>query len=137
MAQISKIQPGVELSKEIYSQLLFLFSSLTLQTELSNFLSEFFTKTEKVMFAKRLAIAVLLERGYSYREVRMILKVSFPTIRSVEFWLQHGTGYKSAVKKIVEREQVKEFLQRVDRFVKVWSPVRFTGRKSIGGIRLP
>ena len=49
-----------------------------------------FTKTERLMLAKRLAIALLLERGRSYKDISRVLKVSSVTIGLVRNNIMKG-----------------------------------------------
>lgn len=51
--------------------------------EVKQFLTSFMTQTERLVFAKRLAIAWLLEQGQSYEEIGKALNVSSATISSV------------------------------------------------------
>lgn len=52
------------------------------QAEMEKFLTEFLTKEEKIMLAKRLTLYVMLLAGYSDIEIKEVLKISFETIRS-------------------------------------------------------
>src|SRR3989338_2390704 len=47
------------------------------------FFSELFTRAERVNFIKRLSIAVLLHKGYEWRQISDLLKVSLTTIAKV------------------------------------------------------
>lgn len=65
------------------------------------------------MLAKRLGIALLLEKGYDYRTIQRILRVSFPTITSVNNARQYqGKGYRLFINKILKDESVKQFLEK-------------------------
>jgi hypothetical protein len=62
------------------------------------------------MLAKRLAIAVLLAKGYQYKTIQEILKVSKPTIALVNLSLRYeGKGYKKFVEQILKEEKMSEF----------------------------
>lgn len=115
MTQVSKFHLEQTIQKQLYDELSFTISELKDKKEVDAFLSEFLTKTERIMLAKRLGIAVLLIKGYSYRSISKVLRVSFPTIRSIQFWLDHGgKEYKSAVDKIILKEDIKKFFNKVD-----------------------
>lgn len=116
MSQVSRVNlPGI-IQKELSDQFSWVISQFKNQEEVEGFLSELLTKTEKIMFVKRLAIALLLTKGYTYRDIRFLLHVSFPTIRSVQFWLDHGgKGYRAAIAKIMERQTLKNFLKSLDK----------------------
>ncbi len=118
MSQVSKTHLEATIQKELYDQFSFIISELKSSTEVEDFFSEFLTRTERIMLSKRLGIAVLLTKGYTYRDTRHVLHVSFPTIRSVQFWLDHGgKGYKAAVEKIVSRQTLAAFFEKIDTLI--------------------
>ena len=111
MAQVSK-HP---LSKAIYERIFEIFIksivSIKDKKEAEDFLNDFLTPTERIMLAKRLAIAVLLTKGYDYASIRKILHVSFSTVASVSVFLKYtGEGYKKVVDKLLKEEAIKDFL---------------------------
>ncbi|MBI3305262.1 hypothetical protein HYZ80_03005 [Candidatus Parcubacteria bacterium] len=58
--------------------------------------ADLFTPTEKIMLAKRLLIAVLLEEGYDYRAIEKSLKVTPTTINSIRAILvRSGAGFRA------------------------------------------
>lgn len=118
MSQVSKTNLEVTIQKQLYDQLSYIISDLRDSKEVEEFLSELLTKTERVMLAKRLGIAMLLTKGYTYRDIRHVLHVSFPTIRSVQFWLEHGSkGYKKAAQKILSKEDIRTFITKIDALI--------------------
>ncbi len=83
--------------------------------EIEIFLSEFLSPVEKIMLAKRIAIAVLLAKGYDYDAIKKILRVTPSTIAGISIALKYSQrGYKRAVDKILHSEKIDEFWQRVD-----------------------
>ena len=48
------------------------------------FFGEMFTKTEQILYMKRFAILVMLERGYSFGVIKKALKVSQTTISLIQ-----------------------------------------------------
>lgn len=118
MTQISKTNIAPLLQQEIYNQFYWVISQCQGTKEVNDLLSELLTKTERTILAKRLFIAVLLVKGYSYRNIRSVLAVSFPTIRMVSFWLEHGAnGYKRAVEKIISIDTFNKTLAAVDKHI--------------------
>lgn len=64
------------------------------------------------MLAKRLAIAVLLEKGWDYQSISSAVKVSTSTVNSVRSQMQYrGDGYRKAARKVIANEQVADFLE--------------------------
>lgn len=114
MAQVSKSPIETKIRQELNEQFFWLIANLRQANKVKSFFTEFLTKTERKILVKRLAIALLLIKNYSYREIAKILKVSFPTIRNVSFWLDYGAGeYQKAVFKLSEKKETKNLLERV------------------------
>jgi len=91
--------------------------------ELAAFLNDLLTPTEKLMFAKRLAIAVLLARGYEDESIKEILKVSQNTITSIKKVLVFSSKeYLDAIKRIARRERIKNFLLDVEDILEIVPP---------------
>lgn len=113
MAQVSKYP----ISKEIYDRIfeIFLYTLINIRDkrEAEEFTSSLLSPVERIMLAKRLAIAFLLEKGYEYREIQKIIRVSLPTIASVSFVKQYGgEGYKKVVRKIIKEEKINDLLEK-------------------------
>lgn len=114
MAQVSKYP----LSKDVYDRIFEIFLKTLInirdKNEGRNLLKDFFTPTERMMFAKRLGIALLLEKNYDYQTIRSILKVSSGTIASVNLARKYGNqGYNKFIEKILNDEQITEFLEEI------------------------
>ena len=65
------------------------------------------------MLAKRLSVAFLLSKGYNYREISRILRVSTGTVNRVALAYKEGMYYKTVIEKILNDEKVDEFWQEV------------------------
>ena len=80
MSQISKIR----LTNDNYERIFKLFIETLLNIKdrkrLDGFIQNFFTPTERIVFAKRLAACVMLAKGSSYQNIRETLRISPPTI---------------------------------------------------------
>lgn len=112
MAQVSKYPISKEVADRIFEVFIKTLVAIKGKEEADQFISDLLTPTEKVMLAKRLAIAFLLERGYDYRTIQKILRVSAPTITAVNIARQYGSeGYKKLVKKIMTEEKLLDFFE--------------------------
>ena len=69
------------------------------------------------MLAKRLAVAFMLEKNYSYNEIEQILKVSPSTIAKIQQILESGKGYQVGVKKLMGQEELDMFWKEVRKMV--------------------
>lgn len=73
--------------------------------KLSKFIDDFFSPTEKIMFAKRLAAAVLLAKGHDYVSIRRILRVSPPTIAKLSLKIKYGgEGLNPVIESIFKKQ---------------------------------
>jgi TrpR-related protein YerC/YecD len=99
MSQVSAQTLSPSLEKELYSTLFQLVADLSNAKESKKFCTDFFGTSELSVFAKRIAIAVSLDKGYSYEEIRKNLKVSTATISTVAERLG-SDGYQLALQKI-------------------------------------
>jgi TrpR-related protein YerC/YecD len=120
MTQVSKYPITKDIADRIFDLFLKTFMSLKTRTEADQYISDLLTPTEKVMLSKRLAIAFLLEKGYEYREIQQLLRVSSATVSSVNTTRTLGSeGYKKLINKIIREEKITEFLE--DTIVRVLS----------------
>ncbi len=112
MSQVSRRPIKKETEKkinELFQESITLCSS---KPQVEEFIEDLLTPTEKIMLSKRLAIAYLLLRDYSYSMIKTTLKVSTPTIGSISLLLKHkGNGIRKIVKLIEARKKWRNFLE--------------------------
>jgi len=128
MPQVSKRYIDKETYEKIFSLFLKSLRLLKNKKHASGFADDFFTKTEKKMFAKRITIAFLLAKNYNYREISDILKVSTSTIRTVKNSLFGSSEYQYLITDIIERENVDKILLSLG--IKVAEVLSMGGSKS-------
>ncbi|RJQ37341.1 hypothetical protein C4559_03820 [Candidatus Microgenomates bacterium] len=118
MAQISKYPILKDVEKRISEIFKNTISNLNSSEDIEDFFKDFLSPVEKIMLAKRLSIAVLLGKGYSYSSISKILRVTSSTISSVNISLKYsGKGYKKMVEKVLKDEKTSEFWQKIDDFL--------------------
>lgn len=110
MSQVSKYPIRKDVYEEIFKTLLETIAGLTTKESVSAFFEEFLTPTERIMFAKRLAVGLLIAKGYDYKEIRELLKVSSTTIASYSAFYKYGEGYREVINKILRNQKIEEFL---------------------------
>lgn len=104
-AKVKRANAGASpaLTNEVVTQIVDRFfqvvGDLRSQTESKQFLLDFLTESERITFAKRLAIALELQAGKSYEEVRKLYGVSSATISTVASMMK-SDGMKLAFRKI-------------------------------------
>lgn len=100
MTQVSRFKLRVDLEKRIYDLLSTTLAGIKDKGEINNFLDDFLSPTEKIVFAKRLAIAVLLAKKREYDEIRQILRVTPITISKMSLRMKYGN---SSLKRITDK----------------------------------
>lgn len=114
MAQISKYPIRKEVADRIFEILIKTLVKVKDKKEAYSLAEDLFSPTEKVMLAKRLAIAFLLIKGYRYRSINHILRVSLGTVSSVSLSMSRGQdGYKTILKKIADEEKLDELFRSI------------------------
>ncbi len=94
--------------------------------EAKDFLRDLLNPTESIMLARRLQIAKMLEEGYTYEMIIIVLRIGHPTVAKVARWYKHGMGgYRKIVKRLIELDN-----QRLSKRNKEFNPYSFESIKS-------
>lgn len=110
-----KINPTIE--KQVYQIFYQALTDLHSLSETESFLKEILTETELEAIAKRLAVAVYLEKGRSYENIKEMLKVSSATVATVAEQMKKGKGYQIALEKIKADEWADKWARKIG---KIW-----------------
>lgn len=113
MSQISRrfIKPAV--LEKIRLLLLDCIARCRDQEMAAAFISALLTNTEKIVIAKRIAIALMILKGRTSEEIQNTLKVSGQTVWTVGGWLRtRGTGFRSLLEDVIKRDQAREAAHR-------------------------
>lgn len=114
MTQVSKLPLRKEIADRIFEIFLITLINLRQKDEAEQLIQDLFTPTERVMLAKRLAIAFLLEKGHDYQTIKSLLRVSSATIASVNMQRQSGgKGYQQCIAKIMQEESLQNFFAEI------------------------
>lgn len=101
--------------------------------EVSEFLDEFLTPTEKIVLAKRISIGLLIKQGYRYDQIRKILRVTPATISRVAVMMRYtGKAYHQILEKVLRSEEVESLFKDVAEGFLNWTPGKGTVISSIG-----
>lgn len=109
MTQISKYPITQDVYDRIFDVFLSTIAGLVSKKAVSDFFEEFLTPTERIMFAKRLAIGLLLAKNYDYREISKVLRVSTTTISGVSILYKYGKNYRKVVDNLLKDEEMEKF----------------------------
>ena len=110
MTQVSKKIVAKNLESEIYEIFWATITRFTKKDETILFFSELFTFAERVNLAKRIAIAILLSKGYNWRAVKELIKVSEGTISKISLKL-NTQGFQLFFKKLESDSNWRAFWQ--------------------------
>jgi TrpR-related protein YerC/YecD len=117
--QISKTKLNQEIKKQIDKIFCQTIADLKRKEDVEIFIRDFFTKTEKSVMTKRLAVAMFLEKGRSYEQIKKSLKVSSATIASVDKMMnKNSEGFVLALRRIEAEEWAGKLAKRITAFFK-------------------
>ena len=145
MTQVSKYMLKPEVWEKIFELFINVLLKIKDKKRLNNFVDNFFSPTERIMFSKRLAIAVLLAKGNDYRSISNTLRVTDGTISKVNLMLKSDTqGLLLAIQNILKMDAGKIFLQDILNIIDLpqkgssWSSMewrKFQRRKKIRDLK--
>jgi uncharacterized protein YerC len=113
MSQVSRYPIEKDVFNEIFDTFLQTVANLNTKSSVSEFFEEFLTPTEKIMFAKRLAVGLLIAEGYDYKEIISLLKLSTGTVSIASSSYRYGEGYRKVINKIKSDKEILEFLREI------------------------
>jgi uncharacterized protein YerC len=128
MTQISKNPLNKDVFFEIRDDFIWVLADLHNQDDVKSFLYDFFTKTERVMFAKRLAAAMMIRKKFDYKQIQYILHISTSTITRMSVWLDSGgDGLKRVIDRLIQNEKMNIFWAKVNHYIdEYWLHPRVT-----------
>lgn len=134
-----------EIWERIFSLFIDTFVRIKERDKLERFIGNFFTPTERIMFAKRLAAGVMIAKGQNYLTIRRVLKLSPPTIAKMSFRVKYeGEGLNPVIEDILKdhAKQVvwEEIMSLFDMPTKgagfgVWRKRKFERRSKIRSLK--
>ncbi len=129
MSQVSKRLLNKNLEGRIFEVFIKTIVDLRNPADVQNFINDLLSPVERIMLVKRLAIAILLTKGYTYEMINHVLKVSNPTIVKVAFGLKYGTnnGYKKVVDNFLKHEKREQALDKIEEILLQLSPPKAVG----------
>ena len=104
MTQISKHKLQGDTLERTFELFIQTLQNIKDKETIKNFINGFFTPTEKIIFAKRIAIYVMIAKGNSYESIKSTLKVSPPTIARASSRLNYSHDLDKIIKSILTRD---------------------------------
>ena len=132
MSQVSRRVLDRKLEDYIFNNFVKTIAKLKENSEIQKFLEDLLSPIEKTMLIKRLAIAVMLTKGYTYEEIDHTLKVSRPTIKNISIALKYAKkgGYQKAVNEILKDQKREEFFDKIEEILLTLSPPKLYGSQA-------
>jgi len=127
MSQVSKKIISKDLENRIFALLVDCIKETKQKQETAEFLDDLFTRVERTMMAKRLAIAILLlENKHTQTQIANYLKVSTSTVTRINREITYsGDGLKLILKRIKKK---KEFIKIIKELYIDLSTMKGKGR---------
>jgi TrpR-related protein YerC/YecD len=139
MGRVSKRILNKDLEGKLFQLFIDTILNLKNKTDVSNFMEDLLSPVEKLMLVKRLAIAILLTKKYTYQEIDEKLKVSRPTIMTVSNALKiRGDGYRKAIERVIKKQNKENVFLNIEELLlklsgpKMKSTIGFEKKKEQG-----
>ncbi|MBI2054776.1 MAG: hypothetical protein HYT39_01610 [Candidatus Sungbacteria bacterium] len=125
MPKVSQNQLSREMEHQIADALVRTLAKINDEKPLRRFLDNLLTHTEKIMLAKRLMVAVLLQHGYSYGAICRVLKISKTTVHIIQRELfKSGEGYRKVFSQFFKESQGQQVIKAVERILGASAQIR-------------
>ena len=129
MSKVSKRLINNNLENRIFEVFIKTIVDLKKPIDVQNFLNDLLSPVERIMLIKRLAIAILLTKGYTYEKIDETIKVSNPTIMKVSLGLKYGinNGYKKVIDNYLRHKNREESIDKIEEILLQLSPPKALG----------
>ena len=118
--QVSSRQLNKNIQKQIFAVLHQMLVDTRDPREVKTILDDLLSEAEHLVVAKRLAIAVFLDKGRSYENIKNTLKVSSATIASVQE-MMGNPGMQLALQKVKAEEWAENWSQKIGSVLRLLS----------------
>ena len=127
MPHVSSKRVKKDVFKRMSIEFVNTISGLKSKDEIKGFIRELLTPTERVMLAKRLAIIMMLKRGYPFQIIERTLKISSST--SMRFWkIIKIQDFSTITKNIQKEKDKKKFWNEIEVLLRAGMPPMGKGR---------
>jgi uncharacterized protein YerC len=115
--QLSNNPLNKNIEKQLSEMMYGILAELSTPEEVKMVMSDVLTEGERMAILKRLGIAVYLDKGRSYEDIKNNIKVSSATIASVAENLGNS-GWQEMIKRIKAEEWASEWTGKISQRVK-------------------
>ena len=115
MSQVSRRHLPEKVSNQIFDMFLSTITSLNSPTSVNNFIEDLLSPIEQIMLGKRLAIAYMIQKGYTQRKIVDTLKVGIATVSKISLAMKRANnGYSMVILHMLKIQKVSDFFERLD-----------------------
>ena len=115
MTKVSRLPLRNDVWGRIFKLFIETLAGVKEETKLEMFVRDFFSPTERIMFAKRLAASVLLSKGHSYQNMRQILRISPSTIARINLKVKYeGKGLNVVIADILRKQDARIIWKEIE-----------------------
>ena len=115
--QLSANPLNKNIEKQLTAMLYGILSELSTPEEIAMVLGDLLTDVERTAMIKRLGIAVYLDKGRSYEDIKNNIKVSSATVASVAGALGNS-GWQEMIKRIKAEEWAEQWTDKISKGIK-------------------
>ena len=120
MTKVSRLPLRQDIWEKIFDLFISTLVSIKNKKRLEGFVGNFFSPTERIMFAKRLAAAVMVAKGNDYQTIRQVLRISPPTIAKMSFRVRYeGEGLMPVIENILKKDATKILWEEIKDLIDV------------------
>ena len=127
MTRVSRRPLGQEISNKILDNFHMMLVGLKNKKATEDIFNDFLSKAEKIMFAKRLAIAIMLESGMDYRAISQEIKVSTGTVREVSNKLDKPS-FRTFIRKLIRQSKTSNDLTWLEAILNAKTNMKARGK---------
>lgn len=103
---------------QIVDELDWLMADIKSETFMKAFLNDFFTKTERIRLAKRLALALMIVKNYEVSIITKVLSISKSTVYIMQQKLNYeNRGFKKGLEKLIRNERMEDLWNKINKFI--------------------
>ena len=126
MPHVSRRRVKKKVYKKLEDGLRDIFSKFSSRSDVSRLLGDLLTPTERLMISKRIAIILLLKKGYSFQAIQKTLKVTPFTV--LRFWRMTKMGKFKYFTIPRQDKKPGSFLGDIEKILQAGLPPRGKGR---------
>jgi len=108
MTQVSRWKLRPEVWNQIFDILLEAIAKTGSKEKANTLIGFLLTPTEKIVLAKRIVAALLLEKGASYQDIFQVVNLSTATVSKIKNRLEENNQHKTLIRRLLSDRMLKK-----------------------------